>query len=101
MTTSDMARSDRPGIWALIRRPLLALAGLTLLLGMTTFLAFVPMGPWNLVVSLAIAAAKVGIIVIVFMELTEGSGVQILAAGVGVFWLAFLFLLAFADYLSR
>ena len=59
------------------------------------------MGPMNLVVSLVIAAVKVAIIVAIFMELPKATGIQILAAGIGVFWLSFLFLLGFADYLSR
>ena len=68
---------------------------------MTIALAYVPMGGMNLVASLIIAAAKVAIIVVIFMELPKSSAVQKLAAGVGGFWLLFLFLLAFADYLSR
>ena len=96
-----MSAPPQPSIRNLIRRPLKALIGLTVLLMLTTALAFVPLGPMNLVVSLLIAGLKVAIIIVIFMELLKGSGVQMLAAGVGVFWLSFLFLLAFSDYLSR
>jgi len=94
----------RQQIRQLLKRPLLALIGLTLLLCLTIGLSFVPMGAMggiNLVVSLIIAGAKIAIIVVIFMELPKGSAVQQLAAGVGVFWLSFLFLLGFADYVSR
>lgn len=96
-----MSAPPQPSIRTLARRPLLALIGLTVLLIATTGFAFVPMGAMNLVVSLLIAGLKVAIIIFVFMELLKGSGVQILAACVGAFWLTFLFLLAFSDYLSR
>jgi cytochrome c oxidase subunit 4 len=84
-----------------LRTPLLALIALTVLLCLTIFLAYVPLGSMHLMVSLIIAGAKVAIIVVIFMELPKSSPVQQLAAGVGLFWLTFLFLLGFADYLSR
>ena len=95
--------SDETGfsMWPLLKVPFLALVALTILLGSTIFLSFVPMGRMNLVVSLLIAGMKVAIIVMIFMELPKSSAVQQLAAGVGVFWLMFLFLLGFADYLTR
>ena len=96
-----MSSPDRAAIRKMLRTPLLALVALTLLLGATIILAFVHMGGMNLVVSLLIALAKVAIIVVIFMELPKATGVQILASGVGLFWLFFLFLLGFTDYLSR
>jgi len=93
--------SPRSTIWPLLKTPLLALIALTLLLCLTITLSYVPLGEGNLVLSLLIAAAKVAIIVIVFMELPKGMAVQQLAACVGVFWLLFLFVLGFADYLTR
>ena len=92
---------DHATIRQLVKRPLLALIALTCLLCLTIGLSYVPMGSMNLVVSLIIAGTKIAIIVVSFMELPKGSAVQQLAAGVGVFWLTFLFLLGFADYLSR
>src|SRR5690349_1146844 len=59
----------------LVKRPLLALIALTLLLCLTIGLSYVPlggMGSINLVVSLIIAATKIGIIVVIFMELPKG-----------------------------
>jgi len=94
-------KAEQQEIRKLLKAPLLALIALTALLGLTIFLAYIPLGGMNLVVSLIIAAAKVAIIVVIFMELPKGTAVKQLAAGVGAFWLLFLFLLAFADYLSR
>jgi len=96
-----MNTQDRAVIWNLIRLPLLALAALTALLGTTVGVAYVHLGAMNLVVSLLIAAIKVAIIALIFMELLKSTGIHRLAAGIGLFWLIFLFLLSFADYLSR
>ncbi len=96
-----MNSQDRTVIWNLIRLPLLALAALTALLGTTIAVAYVHLGAMNLVVSLLIAAIKVAVIALIFMELLKSTGIQRLAAGIGLFWLIFLFLLSFADYLSR
>jgi cytochrome c oxidase subunit 4 len=96
-----MTRQEVRQIWHLVRLPFAALVALTIFLGSTIAIAYVPLGPVNLVVALVIAAIKVAIIAVIFMELREARGIQLLAAGVGVFWLMFLFLLSFADYLSR
>ena len=99
-----MSSEHHPRLRELLKAPLLALIALTLLLCLTIGLSFVPMGAMggiNLIVSLIIAGTKIAIIVVVFMELPKARPVQQLAAGVGVFWLTFLFLLGFADYLSR
>ena len=99
-----MSSEHQPRLRELLKAPLLALIALTLLLCLTIALSFVPiggMGGGNLVVSLIIAGAQMAIIVVVAMELPKGSAVQQLAAGAGVFWLSFLFLLGFADYLTR
>lgn len=85
----------------IVYRPLLAWAALCLLLTITVAVAYVPLGALNLVVSLAIAAAKVLIIALVFMELVRASSLLRLAAMTGIFWLLFLFVLMFADYLTR
>jgi cytochrome c oxidase subunit 4 len=96
-----MSESRRKALRRIVAGPFLSWIGLCLLLGTTTGLAYLPMGSMNLAVSLAIAAAKVSIIAIVFMELSRAAGVVRLASIVGIFWLAFLFLLIFTDYLSR
>jgi cytochrome c oxidase subunit 4 len=71
------------------------------LLGATIGGAFLPLGAGNLALALAIAAAKAGIIVLVFMELRAGPRLLWALAGAGVFWLAILFVLAGSDVVTR
>ena len=63
--------------------------------------AYVPMGIFNSVSNLAIAAVKAGLIVLFFMNLASGSLLLRLAAASGIFWLSFLFALSAGDYLTR
>jgi caa(3)-type oxidase subunit IV len=88
-------------IWELARAPLIAWGGLCALLTFTVILAYVPLGPMNLPISLFIAAIKTAIIAVVFMQLGSASGLIRLAGLTGLLWLLFLFLLTFTDYLSR
>lgn len=96
-----MTRQERDAIWQLARTPLLVVCVLLLLFGANLDLSFVSLGRFNLVLNLAIAAVMIGLITVIFMELNRANGIQRIAAGVGLFWLFFLFLLGFADYLSR
>ncbi len=48
-----------------------------------------------------IAAAMAAIVLIVFMELDRGKSLLWVFAGAGFFWLALLFVLTAADYLTR
>ena len=74
---------------------------LMVLLALTTALAFVPLGPANLFISLGIAAAKALLVLIVFMELKAGSSLIRAAAAAGFFWLAIMIALTTADYTHR
>ena len=65
-------------------------AALAALLTLTVALSFAPMGVWRLPASLAIAGAKAGLIVWVFMELRREGGITRLAALVGLLFLALL-----------
>jgi cytochrome c oxidase subunit 4 len=71
------------------------------LLALTTALAFVPLGSANLFVSLAIAAAKALLVLIVFMELKASSSLIRAAAAAGFFWLMIMIALTTADYTHR
>lgn len=76
-------------------------AALVVLLAATTGFAFLPLGRWNIVVAIAIAAAKALIVVIFFMELRRSSGLVRVFAGAGFLWLLILLGLTGADYGSR
>lgn len=84
-----------------IRTYLLVYVSLMTLLAMTVGAALVPMGGWNAIVNLTIAAAKALLVLIFFMHLREGSGLQRVAAAVGFVWLSMLFGLTLTDYLTR
>ena len=76
-------------------------AALLLLLAITTGAAFLPLGPFNIAVALAIAAAKALLVLLFFMELVRSSGLVRAFAVAGFFWLLILLALTSADYLTR
>lgn len=83
------------------RGPVLTWLALMALLVATVYLAFMPLGHWNVVVSVAIGGIKAALIVLFFMELWRAEGLLRLAAAAGVFWLVVMFTLTFSDFLSR
>ena len=74
---------------------------LMLLLAATTASAFVPLGSFNLPVSLGIAAAKALIVLLFFMELRAGRALVRAFAAAGFFWLLIMIVLTGADYWHR
>lgn len=72
------------------------------LLGATVAVAEVDLGgPWNFAAGAAIAAVKATLIVLFFMNIRYSGPLSRLTATAGLFWLAILFVLTFADYLTR
>ena len=76
-------------------------AALLALLALTTGLAFLPLGRWNLPIALGIGATKALIVVIFFMELRRSSGLVRVFAAAGFLWLLILLGLTGADYATR
>ena len=64
-------------------------------------LAYLDLGGWNSLVSLAIAAIEVVIMALVFMHLRWSKPVTRLAAVVGLVWLAILMTGTLEDVLTR
>jgi len=83
------------------RELLVSWLGLLALLGITVFASYQPLGAANTGVALAIALGKSLIVAAIFMELRRGSALTIVFAATGFFWLAIMFWLALADYMSR
>jgi cytochrome c oxidase subunit IV len=76
-----------------------ALAVLTVL---TAGVSFVHLpAPWHVIVALAIAFTKALLVVLFFMHVIHSSRLIWLVASAGLFWLGILFVLTFADYISR
>jgi cytochrome c oxidase subunit 4 len=63
--------------------------------------AYLPLGRWNLVIGVAIAALKSLIVLCVFMGLVRAPAVLRLAAALGFATLALLFALSGVDYATR
>jgi len=74
-----------------IRRLALAYIGLLALLALTVASSFVDLGGFNAALNLAIAAAKAGVIAVLFMHLAETEPLPRLARAAAGLWLAILF----------
>jgi len=79
------------GVWLLL---------LALLL-ITCASAWIPMGAWNTVINLAIAAAKALLVAIFFMHLRRSRPVLRIAAATGLLFVALLLGLSLTDYAVR
>lgn len=84
-----------------LRSNLLVLAALLMLLGLSAGSALIPLGPFNMVANLGIAAVKALLVLAFFMRLKSDSPLLRLVAGAGFAWLALLIALSLADVLSR
>jgi cytochrome c oxidase subunit IV len=67
----------------------------------TVVVAEIELGPWNVVVALAIAIIKATLVILYFMHVKDSSSLTKLIVVAGIFWMAILFGLTFNDYLSR
>jgi cytochrome c oxidase subunit 4 len=74
---------------------------LMLLLAATVSSAYVPLGALNSIVNMAIAAAKVALVMLFFMQIKSSSAMIRLAAFAALFWLVLMFSLTASDYLTR
>ena len=75
-----------------------ALLAFTLL---TVGVAYVDLGPLNIVLALTIAVSKALLVMLFFMHLRYSSRLTWVVAGAGVIWLAHLLIFTLADYLTR
>src|ERR687891_2245782 len=71
------------------------------LLALTWAIAYVDLGPFNLIVALAAAITKAIVIALFFMHIKGSSRLLHLAAVAGVIWLLILISLTLSDYLTR
>jgi cytochrome c oxidase subunit 4 len=86
-------------------RPPLALISawlaLLLLLALTVTLAYLPLGAFNAIAALMIAATKTAIVAAIFMELRHRGLRTFVFASAGLFWLGILLWLGSMDFLTR
>lgn len=84
-----------------MRALFLTFVALILLLLTTVGVSFLSLGIGNLLLNLAIAAAKAALILAVFMRLKSSNALIHIIAFSGLVWLTIMFWLTFSDYLSR
>lgn len=71
------------------------------LLALTWAIGYVNLGPFNLIVALAIAIAKALLVILFFMHIKGSSRLLHLAAAAGILWWLILLTLTLGDYASR
>ncbi len=76
-------------------------ATLIILTGTTSAVSYVELGPWNVVVALAIALIKASLVVWVFMGVRHTPTLTRLFCVAGLVWLSIMILITFSDYTSR
>jgi len=67
----------------------------------TTFVSFIDMGPFNIVVALSIAFLKAALVSLFFMGLVHSPRLCKMTLAGGVLWLGILILLTLTDYVTR
>jgi cytochrome c oxidase subunit 4 len=76
-------------------------AALLLMTALTTWVAFIDLGPMNTVVALAIAVTKMVLVILFFMHVRYSDGLTRIVILAGFFWLAILIALTLSDFLTR
>lgn len=77
------------------------LVGLLVLTVLTYLAARVDLGKLNLVIALAIAAAKGSLVVLYFMHVRYSTRLTRVVIGAGLAWLTILITLTITDYVTR
>lgn len=93
-----MTREERRHV---ILAPLATWAGLMGLLTVTAIYAWLPDAPIKPVVGLTIGVVKALLIALFFMQLRRSAGLVKVVSIVGIVWASFMFILTFADLLTR
>jgi len=80
---------------------LMVFLSLITLTALTTGVAFIDLGPFNTVVALVIAFAKMLLVMLFFMHVKQSGGLIRVVLLAGFFWLALLIGLTMSDYRTR
>lgn len=84
-----------------VRSYVYVFAALLVLTAVTTGVAYLDLGPLNVTAAVAIAVVKMLVVALYFMHVRYSSRLTRLVVGGGLLWLAILFLLTMADYVTR
>jgi cytochrome c oxidase subunit 4 len=74
---------------------------LLVLTAVTTAVAFVDLGNFNIVVALAIAGLKATLVILFFMHVKFGTKLTKMFVVAGFFWLFLMMAITMTDYLTR
>ena len=74
---------------------------LMVMTAITTGVAFVDLGRFNIVVAMAIAIFKASLVVLFFMHVHYSTKLTKMIVAAGVFWLAIMLLMTMSDLLTR
>jgi len=80
---------------------LLVFAGLIALTLLTTYVAFIDLGAFSVVVALAIACCKMLLVALFFMHVRHSSALTKLVITGALLWLGILILFTLADFHTR
>jgi len=84
-----------------VRTYLIIFGILMVLLFLTVAVAFINLGPFNIVVAMSVAIVKATLVVLFFMHVKYSSRLtQVYVVG-GLLWVAIMFSFTFADYVTR
>lgn len=98
---SERERTHQPSLWELARGPAAVWLALVVLLGVSAGSAYLPLGPFNAAINLALAVVMIGLLAVFLMNLRLASTLVRIVAVSGLVWLVFMLALTFTDYLSR
>jgi cytochrome c oxidase subunit IV len=98
LTEAVQADKKSRSIWQM---NLAVWAALMLLVLLTLWFAYLPLGRFNMPLAMLISAAKTFLITAIFMELRLAKGFVRLAAAAAFLWIAVMFILTFSDLMSR
>ena len=76
-------------------------AALMVLTGVTTWIAYVDLGRFNIYVAMTIAVIKASLVVLFFMHVRYSSKLTKTIVASGVFWLMIMFLMTMSDLATR
>jgi len=101
MSGHSLGEGDPKTLRAMLWRTVPVWVALIALALSSCALAYVPMGGFNMAVSLAIAAAKMVLVGVFFMHLRRPDPLLRLSGGAWLLWIGFLLAMVFADQATR
>jgi len=94
-------RNEIDASWHIWKGPALAWLGLIALFLATLAWAYRPLVSGLFAINLGIAALMIALLATFLMDLRNAKALIRIVAAAGLFWMVFMFVLTFTDYLSR